>query len=74
MRKSNSSIAYRPDDFGCSEAALGDWLKRRALFKQSSGGGRTIVVADSQALVLGCYAPAAGAVSHPLVTSKVRRK
>ena len=65
--------AHRRDEFDCGEATLDDWLKRRALVNQSSGVSRAFVVADPQAGVLGYYALAAGAVSHPLATSKLRR-
>jgi len=52
---------------------LDDWLKRRALANQSSGASRTFVVADQDGRVCGYYAMAAGAVSHQLATSGVRR-
>lgn len=52
---------------------LDDWLKRRALGNQSSGVSRTFVVADQGARVHAYYAMAAGAVSHQLATSGVRR-
>jgi hypothetical protein len=59
--------------FGCGEASLDDWLKRRALANQLSGASRTFVVADGQGRVFGYYAMAAGAVAHQLATSGVRR-
>ena len=59
--------------FACGELALDEWLKRRALANQSSGASRTFVVADVQARVYAYYALAAGAVSHPVATSAVRR-
>ena len=52
---------------------LDDWLKRRALANQASGASRTFVVADQDGIVCGYYAMAAGAVSHQLATSSVRR-
>ena len=61
------------DDFECGEAVLDDWLKRRALSNQSSGASRTFVVTDEGGHVRGYYAIAAGAVSHQLATSGVRR-
>lgn len=61
------------DDFDCGEATLDDWLKRRALSNQASGASRTFVVADEDGRVRGYYALAAGAVSHQLATSGVRR-
>jgi GNAT superfamily N-acetyltransferase len=59
--------------FECGEASLDDWLKRRALANQSSGASRTFVVADPDHRVYGYYAMAAGAVSHQMATSDVRR-
>ena len=61
------------DDFECGEAVLDDWLKRRALANQSTGASRTFVVTDEGGHVRGYYAMAAGAVSHQLATSGVRR-
>jgi len=60
-------------EFECGEATLDDWLKRRALANQVSGASRTFVVADMDRKVYGYYAMAAGAVSHQLATSSVRR-
>jgi GNAT superfamily N-acetyltransferase len=65
--------SHRLDDFECGEAVLDDWLKRRALSNQSSGASRTFVVTDEGGHVRGYYAMAAGAVSHQLATSGVRR-
>ncbi len=65
--------AHSVDDFACGEATLDDWLKRRALANQSSGASRTFVVVDQEGRVRGYYAMAAGAVSHQLATSKIRR-
>ena len=63
----------RLDEFTCGEASLDDWLKRRALPNQLSGASRTFVVADQEGRVYGYYATAAGAVSHHVATSNVRR-
>lgn len=67
------TASHRVDDFECGEVALDDWLKRRALANQASGASRTFVVADQDGRVRGYYAMAAGAVSHQLATSGVRR-
>ena len=67
------ATSHRLDDFECGEAVLDDWLKRRALANQSSGASRTFVVADQDSRICGYYAMAAGAVSHQLATSGVRR-
>ena len=67
------AASHRVDDFACGEPVLDEWLKRRALANQSSGASRTFVVADERGRVLGYYALAAGAVSHPHATGGVRR-
>jgi len=67
------TASHRLDDFECGEAVLNDWLKRRALANQSSGASRTFVVTDQDGRVRGYYAMAAGAVSHQLAPSGVRR-
>jgi GNAT superfamily N-acetyltransferase len=65
--------SHRLKGFFCGETALDDWLKRRALANQASGASRTFVVADPDGRVVGYYAMAAGAVSHPSATPSVRR-
>lgn len=67
------SSVHLLDDFGCGEAVLDEWLKRRALTNQLSRASRTFVVADPDQRVYGYYAMAAGAVSHQTATSAVRR-
>ncbi len=64
---------HRVDDFSCGEPSLDEWLKRRALTNQLSGASRTFVAADIEGLVFGYYAMAAGAVSHLLATTAIRR-
>lgn len=61
------------DEFSCGEASLDAWLKRRALANQLSGASRAFVVTDQGERAYGYYAIAAGAVSHPMATSAVRR-
>lgn len=67
------SGSHQCDGFDCGEVALDEWLKRRAMVNQSSGASRTFVVTDELGRVCGYYAVAAGAVSHQMATSKVRR-
>jgi GNAT superfamily N-acetyltransferase len=67
------TASHRPEAFECGEVALDDWLRRRALANQASGASRTFVVADEGGHIHGYYAMAAGAVSHQLATSGVRR-
>lgn len=59
--------------FACGETSLDEWLKRRAITNQLSGASRTFVIADIDGCVYGYYAMAAGAVSHQMATSGVRR-
>ena len=67
------SAAHLLNEFGCGEASLDEWLKRRALANQLSGASRTFVAAGQDGRVYGYYAMAAGAVSHQQATSGVRR-
>ena len=67
------SAQHHLDEFECGEAVLDEWLKRRAKINQLSGASRTFVVSDANQRVYGYYAMAAGAVSHQLATSSVRR-
>lgn len=64
---------HQLDGFACGEPTLDGWLKRRALANQLSGASHTFVVADADGRVVGYYAMAAGAVSHQMATSGVRR-
>lgn len=65
--------AHRLDDFACGEIVLDEWLKRRALPNQLTGASRTFVVTDQDQRVRAYYALAAGAVSHQVAASAVRR-
>lgn len=56
-----------------SEPELDAWLTQRAYANQLNGASRTFVVIDSHQVVVGYYALAAGAVSHQVATSAVRR-
>ena len=61
------------DHFACGETTLDEWLKRRAMANQLNGASRTFVVANADRRVYGYYALAAGAVSHHMVSSSLRR-
>lgn len=67
------TAAHLLAEFGCGEASLDEWVKRRALANQQSGASRTFVIADQDARIYGYYAMAAGAVLHQEATSNVRR-
>lgn len=64
---------HQINEFECGETALDDWLKRRAMTNHLSGASRTFVVTDINNRVFAYYALAAGAVSHQLSTTSVRR-
>lgn len=64
---------HRCTEFSCGDSVLDEWLKRRAMANQMNGASRTFVVADKEHRVYGYYAMAAGAVTHPLATGRVRR-
>ncbi len=61
------------DHFSCGEATLDEWLKRRAMANQLTGASRTFVVINPDKRVYGYYALAAGAVSHQIASSALRR-
>jgi GNAT superfamily N-acetyltransferase len=58
--------------FDSGVAALDHWLKRHALANETAGGSRTYVVCAGRRVV-GYYALATGAVTHPATTGRVRR-
>jgi GNAT superfamily N-acetyltransferase len=58
--------------FDCGAPELNDWLRRRALANQESGGSRSYVACAGQEIV-GYYCLATGAVSHAEATGRVRR-
>jgi GNAT superfamily N-acetyltransferase len=67
------SAAHVLDGFDCGEADLDFWLKRRTMSNPSSAASRSFVVADQDRRVYGYYALAAGAVSHQMASSGVKR-
>lgn len=67
------SAEHRLEDFRCSEEpSLEAWLKERARKNEASSASRTYVVAARNAVV-GYYCLSAGAVSHDVAASSVRR-
>lgn len=60
-------------DFSCGVPQLDEWLQRRALANQHSGGSRTFVLADADHRVLAYYALAAGAVAPADAPGAIRR-
>ena len=67
------SAEHLLEGFSCGEAALDEWLRRRALVNQTTGASRTFVVTNETGQVLAYYALAAGAVSHQESPGSIRR-
>jgi GNAT superfamily N-acetyltransferase len=61
------------DDFTSAQAALDEWLKRRARKSHASGGARVFVVATEDKKVVGYYAIAAGAVKREVAPGRISR-
>jgi GNAT superfamily N-acetyltransferase len=64
--------AHRLEGFHCTGPVLESWLKQRARRNQQDGASRCYVVCAGEDVV-GCYALAAGAVSHAQAPGHVRR-
>jgi GNAT superfamily N-acetyltransferase len=58
--------------FDCGEPSLDEWLKKRALRNEASDASRTYVVC-TEAVVVGYYTLAAGAVARDQAPSLIRR-
>jgi GNAT superfamily N-acetyltransferase len=68
------SEAHDCGKFDSGQAALNDWLRRRALRNEQSGGSRTYVVCrGSSNEVVAYYSLSAGAVAHAGAPGRVRR-
>ena len=63
---------HQVDAFGCGEAVLDEWLRRRARANQVSGASRTYVICEGKRVV-GYYALASGAIAQPAVPGRFRR-
>jgi GNAT superfamily N-acetyltransferase len=60
--------------FSCRHETLTEWLQRRALANQASGGSRTYVVCtQDKPIVIGYYALAPGSVATRIATGAIRR-
>ncbi len=64
---------HRTEAFDCGDAALNDWLRRRASQNMSGGGSVTWVVTDDSHRVIGYYAAATGSVGHHSASGRARR-
>ena len=58
--------------FDCGVPSLDDWLRRRAIQNQESGGSRTLVICDESRGV-GYYALAASSIAPHAATGRFRR-
>jgi GNAT superfamily N-acetyltransferase len=63
---------HRTTGFDCSIASLNEWLLRRALKNDYTGGSRTYVVCDGNQVV-GYYAIAAGSIARGEAPGPIRR-
>ena len=63
---------HKVSKFDCGVQELDDWLRRRALANEKTGGSRTYVVCSANRVV-GYYALANGAVAQETTTGKIRR-
>ncbi|HEX9756783.1 MAG TPA: GNAT family N-acetyltransferase [Nitrospiria bacterium] len=63
---------HKISKFDCGVEELDDWLRRRALANEETGGSRTYVVCIGTRVV-GYYALANGAVAQEMTTGKIRR-
>lgn len=59
--------------FSCRHESLTEWLQKRALANQASGGSKTYVVCTQDKHVVGYYALAPGAVAPQAATGAIRR-
>lgn len=66
------SAAHDLTAFASGNAALDEWLKRRALANQDTGASRTYVIADEDR-VIGYYALATGSIAAAEAPGRVRR-
>ena len=71
LDKTLQDLQWSRKPFNCTHSGVAVW--GGCVSNQSSGASRTFVVTDESGHVRGYYAMAAGAVSHPLATSSVRR-
>lgn len=66
------TAAHDLSGFDCGQAALNDWLRRRALANNPAGASRTYVVACAGTIV-GFYCLSAGSIFSRDATGRVRR-
>lgn len=65
-------VEHDVSKFDSGEAALDDWLRRRALHNEGSGTSRTYVVCIGRKVV-GYYALSTGAIAHAHAPGRIRR-
>ena len=66
------SVSHDLVDFNSGEPSLDDWLKKRALKNQASGGSRCFVLCNDKK-VIGYYCLSAGVISHKSAPKTMRR-
>ena len=66
------TTSHQLSGFSCGQAALGEWLAKRALANQNTGASRTYVVTDNTR-VIGYYALSNGGVATAEAPGKIKR-
>lgn len=68
----NISEQHQVNSFDCGNAALNDWLKRKALKNEKSHDSRTYVICEGQ-IAIGYYCIATGSVDHTEAPAVLKR-
>lgn len=66
------SSEHELNDFDSGESSLNEWLKKRALKNQASGGSRCFILCNGKK-VIGYYTLSAGAIHHDTAPKAMRR-
>lgn len=66
------TVDHQTTGFDCGIVSLNEWLIRRALKNEHSGGSRTYVVCDGNKVV-GYYAIAAGSIARKKAPGRIKR-
>jgi predicted N-acetyltransferase YhbS len=66
------ALGHNISNFDCGNSTLSNWLIRKALKNQVSGGSKTFVIADDKRVV-GYYALASGSVERLLAPKNISR-
>lgn len=72
LRPTPISAEYDFGDFDSGEQSLDEWLKKRALKNQASGGSRCFILCNEKK-VIGYYSLSAGAINQQSAPKAMRR-